>query len=166
MIRRTQKDKSGMWKILCKCPRCGKEFEILSNKFNRTKSCGCIVPEKSSENIKEGWKNITSQGIEDNKQVFSMVSKTKSKNNTSGVRGVSFNKTEGKWTAYIGFQRKLIYLGRYSKMEDAIAARKDAEEKIYGGFIEEFKEEHPERWKIIEESHKKAQKRKQKRMKE
>ena len=54
----------------------------------------------------------------------------------------------------------------YSTIGSAIAARKDAEEKIYGGFIEEFKKEHPERWKIIEESHKKAQKRKQRQMKE
>lgn len=164
LIRRTHKTEKGMWKCLCECPKCRKEFEIQLNKFNRTKSCGCIVSEKSSENMKSGWENTTSQGIEDNTQVFSMISKTKSKNNTSGTRGVSFNKRSGKWTAYIGFQRKLIYLGRYSKMEDAIAARKDAEEKIYGGFIEEFKKEHPERWKIIESSHEKAQKRKRKSM--
>ena len=116
--------------------------------------------------MKEGWKNITSKGYENNTQVFSMIAETRSKNNTSGARGVSFNKRSGKWTAYIGFQNNLIYLGSYSTIESAIAARKDAEEKIYGGFIDEFKKEHPERWKIIEESHKKAQKRKQKHMKE
>lgn len=48
--------------------------------------------------------------------------------------------------------------------EDAIAARKDAEEKIYSGFIEEFKKEHPGRWRIVESSHEKAQKRKRKSM--
>ena len=47
-------------------------------------------------------------------------------------------------------------------MEDAIAARKDAEEKIYGGFIEEFKKKYPERWRIVESSRKKAQKKKRK----
>lgn len=148
------------------CTVCGKEFEIQLNKFNRTKSCGCIVSEKSSENMKEGWKNTTSKGYENNTQVFSMIAETKSKNNTSGTRGVSFNKRSGKWTAYIGFQNNIIHLGSYSTIESAIAARKDAEEKIYGGFIEEFKKEHPDRWKIIEESHKKAQRRKQKQMKE
>ena len=166
LIRRTYKTEKGMWKCLCKCPKCGKEFEIQLNKFNRTKSCGCIVSEKSSENMKEGWKNTTSKGYENNTQVFSMIAETKSKNNTSGTRGVSFNKRSGKWTAYIGFQNNIIHLGSYSTIESAIAARKDAEEKIYGGFIEEFKKEHPDRWKIIEESHKKAQRRKQKQMKE
>lgn len=36
--------------------------------------------------------------------------------------------------------------------------RKEAEEKIYGGFIEEFKKNHPDRWKIVEESHERNRK--------
>ena len=50
--------------------------------------------------------------------------------NTSGYTGVS--KDRDKWCAYIGYQKKRIYLGSFDCIEDAVAARKEAE-KIYGG---------------------------------
>lgn len=51
--------------------------------------------------------------------------------NTSGVRGVSYNSTLKKWQASIGFQGKRITLGRFNTKEEAVKARKDAEEKYY-----------------------------------
>lgn len=60
-IGRTEKERT-IW--LCKCPRCGKEFEVEQNKFKRNKSCGCLVSESSRKNMEDGWKNITSLGLE------------------------------------------------------------------------------------------------------
>ena len=51
--------------------------------------------------------------------------------NTSGVRGVCYNSTLKKWQASIGFQGKRITLGRFNTKEEAVKARKDAEEKYY-----------------------------------
>lgn len=51
--------------------------------------------------------------------------------NTSGVRGVSYNSSLKKWQASIGFQGKRITLGRFNTKEEAVKARKDAEEKYY-----------------------------------
>lgn len=51
------------------------------------------------------------------------------RNNTTGHRGTSF--TGGRYVAQVMVDRKTIRLGRYSKLEDAIAARKAAEQK-YG----------------------------------
>lgn len=51
--------------------------------------------------------------------------------NTSGVRGVSYNSSLKKWQASIGFQGKKTTLGRFNTKEEAIKARKDAEEKYY-----------------------------------
>lgn len=52
-----------------------------------------------------------------------------SKNNTSGVSGVTWNKQMEKWTAEITINKKRKYLGTFSRKEDAIKARKDAEKK-------------------------------------
>lgn len=52
--------------------------------------------------------------------------------NTSGVTGVSFNKKSDKWEAYIGIDNKRIHLGKFNDFEDAVSARKEAEEKYFG----------------------------------
>jgi hypothetical protein len=51
--------------------------------------------------------------------------------NKSGVTGVSWHKKYGRWSAYIGHNGKLIYLGMFDRFEDAVAARKAAE-VLYG----------------------------------
>lgn len=55
-------------------------------------------------------------------------------NNTSGITGVSFDKENNKWFAHITINQKLINLGRFDKFEDAITARKEAEDKYFGEF--------------------------------
>lgn len=51
--------------------------------------------------------------------------------NTSGVVGVSIHKPNGKWRAVIGVGGKAVSLGIFADLNDAIAARKNAETK-YG----------------------------------
>lgn len=46
--------------------------------------------------------------------------------------GVSFNKKSYKWEAYIGIDNKRINLGKFNDFEDAVSARKEAEEKYFG----------------------------------
>lgn len=58
----------------------------------------------------------------------------KPKNNTSGIKGVSFNKRTKRWAAYIGLNYKNIHLGLFDTFEEAVAARKEAEDKYYGEF--------------------------------
>lgn len=55
-------------------------------------------------------------------------------NNTSGVTGVSYSKREGKWKSNITYNGVVIRLGTFANKEDAIKARKDAEEKYFGEF--------------------------------
>lgn len=59
-----------------------------------------------------------------------------SKNNTSGYTGVSFIKNCQKWLAYIWIDRKMINLGYYKDINDAIQARKDGEEKYHMPILE------------------------------
>lgn len=56
------------------------------------------------------------------------------KDNTSGYTGVVLDKRTNKWIAQIIIDRKHIHLGVFKEKEDAIKARKEAEEKYYGEF--------------------------------
>lgn len=53
-------------------------------------------------------------------------------NNTSGCAGVAYVKNTGKWRATITVNCKCIYLGYYANFDDAVKARKEAEEKYFG----------------------------------
>ena len=53
-----------------------------------------------------------------------------SKRNTSGTKGVQFHKASGKWRASITINKETTCLGSYSEKDDAITARKDAEERF------------------------------------
>lgn len=54
--------------------------------------------------------------------------------NTSGVTGVSMNRSTNRWRAYISIQGKRHHIGYYSTLDEARSARKSAEFKI--GFHE------------------------------
>ena len=56
------------------------------------------------------------------------------KNNTSGVTGVYWDKKSKKWFALIQKDRIMHHLGMFTDKNDAIAARKVAEEKYFGEY--------------------------------
>ena len=54
--------------------------------------------------------------------------------NTSGVKGVHWRKDTNKWTATIWVNKKCISLGCFDSFNDAVIARKKAEEEYFGEF--------------------------------
>ena len=54
--------------------------------------------------------------------------------NKSGVRGVRFNKYTNKWEVGITIDGKHRVVGYYKEMADAVACRKQYEEKYYGNY--------------------------------
>lgn len=52
-------------------------------------------------------------------------------NNTSGITGVSKTSNGKKWRAYITIKKARKHLGTFNTFEEAIKARKEAEEKYY-----------------------------------
>lgn len=111
-------DRSVLWK--CRCLTCGKEKAIPANQLRKGVqiSCGCNRENRLQQT--NGYiagtclKNVFSDKI--------------SSNNTSGCKGV-FRK-RGKWAASIQYQKKNYYLGSYDRLEDAVAARKQAENQV------------------------------------
>lgn len=68
-----------------------------------------------------------------NKSQNAMNSKIYS-NNSSGVTGVCWNSDISKWTSHIKINYKRIILGHFENKDDAILARKEAEQKYFGEF--------------------------------
>jgi len=64
--------------------------------------------------------------------------------NSSGVKGVYWNKNARKWQAYITKHGRITYLGIYASIEDARAARARAEEHLHGEFVRAPEALHPE----------------------
>ena len=75
--------------------------------------------------------NNTTENLIPKTHMQNMQNQSKRSDNTSGSVGVSFHKYTGKWAAYITVNQKRIYLGEYTHKEDAIKARKEAEEKYF-----------------------------------
>lgn len=55
-------------------------------------------------------------------------------NNTSGRKGVYWDKSKNKWVVYITFNKKTTYLGRYDDYEIAVRIRENAEKEIHKKF--------------------------------
>jgi len=56
------------------------------------------------------------------------------KNNTSGVKGVAFDRSRGKWMAHIHKGGKFKNLGRFESLEQAQVAYANAANEMFGQF--------------------------------
>ena len=148
VIERKENTKLGESVWMCKCD-CGNSVSVTAGHLisGHTKSCGCLSREKSSINGRSE-KNLTKlRNFEKRDSVentrLSVISSERSlnKNNTSETRGVSFVTKSRKWHAYINLKGTRTNLGEYKKLEDAIKARKLAEEKYFEPIIEKYKKE-------------------------
>lgn len=55
-------------------------------------------------------------------------------NNTSGKKGVSWDKVNNKWRAVIKYNYKYIHIGRYNNIEDASDAFHKKAKELFGEF--------------------------------
>ena len=123
------KDARGRYYWLCKCD-CGNETKarLSALMIGDKKSCGCLAQEKRPR--------CDNPILYEGTNIAQITQDKLRSNNTSGVTGVSQSK--GKWIAHIGLRGKIICLGTYEKKEDAIKARREAEEKYFQPIIDEY----------------------------
>lgn len=62
------------------------------------------------------------------------MNRVRQSNNTSGTTGVYWDESKQRWCSEIMVNKKKIYLGVYKNFEDAVRARKEAEEKYFGEY--------------------------------
>lgn len=114
---------SVVWR--CKCD-CGNECFVGSSELvtENTKSCGCLRAELAATRLAR--RKTLVEGTD-----LACLTQKRSSNNTSGVKGVSFDKRIGKWKAYIRIARKCQSLGYFDTVEEAAQARREAEEELF-----------------------------------
>lgn len=118
----------------CKC-KCGKEFWTRVDTLKTIVSCGCKREEKVKKNYYKLYKGHLEKNIVDNTNLSVITKNEPNSLNTSGHKGVRWDKERGCWYTYITFQKKTHFLGRYNNKEDAVKARKEAEEKLHKEFL-------------------------------
>lgn len=80
----------------------------------------------TSDNRKSNLRIVTSSQNGMNRKILS--------NNSSGVTGVKWCKRDNVWEVNIGYKNQRKYIGRYKSFDEAVKARKNAEEKYYGQY--------------------------------
>lgn len=132
----------------CQCMKCGNTVEIpLSRLLNGVTQCVSCA----KKNLDIGHQIVKEAAHEGTSIITISGHRKTNKNNKTGNTGVSWIPSLNKYRAYIFFKRKQYHLGLYEDKEEAIKARKMAEEKIYDNFIEWYKVTYPEQWKSIYE---------------
>lgn len=123
---------------LCECS-CGKRVKQTTTDLRggRAKSCGHVATEKVAKIADCGTNPAAIASLKMNSR------------NTSGFKGVWFDKRSGRWAAEIYFQGRKYFLGRYNDIADAVRDRKLAEEKLHGEFLKWYAEAHREKWEKI-----------------
>lgn len=114
---------------LCRCD-CGQETIVKTYhlRSGHTKSCGC-------QNGSGGLRTPLGLTYIDGTCVEMLRTRTVRCNNTSGVPGVDWLAKKQRWRATICFKGKRRYLGSYEKFDDAVKARKRAEERLFDTFL-------------------------------
>lgn len=149
-IERADNNKHGNVMWICSC-ECGSKTVALGTSLRngQTKSCGCkklsgINRYGKTHNFKTE-KQRRGSGIRFNREnnwveetMLCSLGRKRSRNNSTGINGVSWCNTYKKYVASIRFQKQLIFLGRYDKLQDAAKARKEAEEKYFKPILEKY----------------------------
>lgn len=124
----------------CICPKCGKEFQTILTYLKRKddtkritccKECMKKLNRSRIPTVRSG-KNVDGSDLSQARASYNgRVYKT----STTGVNGVAQTRS-GRYVAHICFQQKTYYLGTYSTLEEAAAARKEADNIIFLPYLQ------------------------------
>ena len=141
-------DQDGKTAWRCRCD-CGRELiaKTVHLRSGHVKSCGVQcglkrknLQEKNVRRADEKYGGLSGLTYIDGTCLEMLRAKTVRKNNTSGVPGVEWRPYKGTWRASICFKGRRYYLGSYARREDAVRARKLAEERLIEPFLAQFED--------------------------
>jgi hypothetical protein len=126
----------GMYKnrraiVLCDC-ECGNVCDALLDHVVRglATSCGCVRSATSVSHAKSL--------VVDGTRPCGLASEKMCKNNTSGVKGVSWESARGVWLASLAIRGR-TFRNRFTNKEDAIMRRREWEVEYHLPVVEEYR---------------------------
>ena len=124
------KRRTYLWKCLCDC---GEYVYRPTDKLTDGTECMCeaCAEKHAAERMREN------AGYVGGTQISRIRTDRPIATNSSGVRGVYFDRRTGRWRARLKFKGKLMNFGSYADFNDAVRARRQAEEEYYGEFLKE-----------------------------
>lgn len=122
----------------CKCD-CGNTVFVRAGslKSGYTKYCGCLQASISRENLEKAHKWSRTHDLKEHTKLSALNDKISSANK-SGVKGVYWKGPRQLWIARLYFKGVLVLDSGFAKKEDAIKARRDAEEKYFKPILEKY----------------------------
>lgn len=125
-VERVGTNAKGQAVWLCEC-ECGGTAEVIAAelRFGSVTSCGC--------GAERSRRNAETAGIVEGTKL-SMLNSRLPANNTSGVKGV--RRRGERFVAQIKFKGVNRHLGTFATLEEAAAARREAEEELFGPVLE------------------------------
>ena len=118
-----------LWECRCDCGQLTyKATDTLNN--SSVSMCAQCSKEYAARRMRD------KAGFVDGTQVSRLKRGKLSSANSSGARGVYYDRNSGKWRARLRFKGQLMSFGTYDSFDDAVAARNDAEEQYYKSFLE------------------------------
>ncbi|MBS0990518.1 hypothetical protein JK175_01440 [Lacticaseibacillus paracasei] len=125
---------------LCKC-ECGNERIVsigdLRRKRYPTIDCGHHSKQRPQRAIDALTKWIRDNDSKDGTRLTTLTSNPR-KNGTSKICGVSWRKREKRWVAYLVLRGEYKLHKSFTKKEDAIRARREAEDKYFKPILEKY----------------------------
>lgn len=115
--------------VECRCHKCNSIFTYSSSRIKHMTSCVKCSRDASGAAIAA---TLNEKGYFKNNTYLCSWNgeRALNKNNTSGHVGVSYDKSRGKWKAYIKFQGKDKLIGRFDDKETAIKVREMIQKEI------------------------------------
>ncbi len=130
-----------IWKCQCKCGNI-KEISEADLTLKRVRSCGCLSSEIRSNIGKYIGKLNVDTNVIESTHIKMIRSNIIIKSNTSGYRGVTFDKSRNKFLAQIRFKNKRYYLGRFDSPEEASKSYQEAKKNLHGKFLDWYENEY------------------------
>lgn len=122
-----------MWECRCECGAITyKATDTLTNP--NVSMCHACAAKSGAQTARQ------SAGFVGGTQLSKICSMSPTAANTSGCRGVYYDPKTNRYRARLKFQGKIMSFGSYEKFEDAVKARKLAEEEIFERFLSSLEE--------------------------
>ncbi len=87
------------------------------------------IDHEDTDKLNNRWRNLRQASASQNG-----ANRPAPRNNTSGRKGVNFQKARGKWQSQIRVDGKLLYLGRFDSVDCAAIAYQSAAAKYFGQY--------------------------------